>query len=221
MLGYLVRAFIFSWLAIAMMRYLRQLRRLSRGVDVTVENLFKAVSGGIGAMGWCGIILLCLIAVQMTDWLFGFSPITFPQRLLPPRISLPSGPPVQVAFHEAQFTETAGWIRSSMPIQRTMNEPVYLNKEPIIQTEDILEARASVDATGVPALVLTDTGSKKLAAATAKLINKHVAIVIDDEVLSVPIVRTPLSTSLMLTGNLTDDRAREIADSINRNRKED
>lgn len=213
----LVRAFIFGWLTIMALRYLRRLQRLQDGRDVQLEPLIKAISQGIEANGWCCLVMLVSILAFFIDIANGLPSI--PLGFRPSRIELPDAEAnaVKIEFHEARFTETNGWIESSFTMKKSVREPVFLNRDPILVTEDILAAKPTIDEQGSPSLMLrfTDEGSRKLAAATAHLIDKPVAIVIDDVVLTVPIVRSPLSGSILLTGDWTEKRVQEIADSIN------
>ena len=57
---------------------------------------------------------------------------------------------------------------------------------------------------------MTSAGAQKLHAATERNIGKRMAILIDGEVVSAPVVREPIAESAVINGNITKAKAERI-----------
>ncbi len=93
-------------------------------------------------------------------------------------------------------------------------EEWFLVKDtPIVTGSQLKDARASVDSRGKPAVnfELTDEGASIFGEATAKLIGKRIAIVLDNKVVSAPVVRSRISKSGQITGDFTPEEAADLA----------
>lgn len=57
-------------------------------------------------------------------------------------------------------------------------------------------------------------GAEKMQAATAKHIGKPMAVLLDGQVIMAPVVRSPISTSAVITGNFTRSEAEKVVNGI-------
>jgi len=90
----------------------------------------------------------------------------------------------------------------------------FLVKEtPIITGSKLKDARATLDQQGNPAVSfeLTSEGAKIFGEATSKLIGKRMAIVLDDKVISAPVVRSRITSAGQITGDFTSQEAADLA----------
>jgi hypothetical protein len=93
---------------------------------------------------------------------------------------------------------------------------VYLHDEVIVTNSDIASARAVQDG---PSQYRVDvefnaSGAEKMRAATENHIGKHMAILLDGQVVATPVLRTPIGASARITGNFTRSQAERIANGI-------
>jgi hypothetical protein len=232
--GHLLRGVVGLWLFVMLLRYLRELGNLKPQPNPDYEPLIRATARGWNAIGWCSIAMVGYAVVAIIASRFG-PPVA--SRFGPP-VASKFGPPgfstsassnaprfklkrqqdaIKIELREADFDPRDGLMESSMIVIEPVRKPVYVGKEPIIGTNDIARATADVDEAGRPALSLklTKQGASKLQIATTALIGHQIAIMIDDKILAVPKLLSPLSKSLMITGDFTGERVKYIADSIN------
>jgi len=96
---------------------------------------------------------------------------------------------------------------------KEIKEYYLVKKIPIVTGADLKDARATVDQAGNPAVnfELTSEGAEKFGEATARLIGKRIAIVLDDKVISAPVVRSRISASGQITGDFTTEEANDLA----------
>lgn len=92
--------------------------------------------------------------------------------------------------------------------------PILLKKETLLTGDYLSEARVQFDqATGQPyvAIKFNAKGSKIFAQVTEENINKRLAIVLDNEVYSAPVIRSKIVGSGIIEGNFTDETAKSLA----------
>ncbi len=96
---------------------------------------------------------------------------------------------------------------------KKVKEYYLVKKTPIVTGAELKDARATVDQAGNPAVnfELTSEGAEKFGEATAKLIGKRIAIVLDRKVISAPVVRSRISASGQITGDFTTEEANDLA----------
>ena len=84
---------------------------------------------------------------------------------------------------------------------------------PIITGDDLKDAQVRLDQSGKPAVdfELKSSSADKFGEATARLINKRMAIVLDNKVISAPVVRSRISNAGQITGNFTSEEASDLA----------
>lgn len=93
------------------------------------------------------------------------------------------------------------------------------SKETNLTGKDLERASVTFDSnTGNPqvSLVFTSSGAEKFAEITKNNLNKRVAIVLDDQVISAPTVNTPiLDGNAVITGGFTSDQAKALSIQLN------
>ena len=92
--------------------------------------------------------------------------------------------------------------------------PILLKKETLLTGEYLNEARVQFDrSTGQPyvAIKFNPTGSRIFAEITEAHINQRLAIVLDNEVYSAPVIRSKIVGEGIIEGNFTDESARGLA----------
>lgn len=146
--------------------------------------------------------LVCIVVVGIQTWPLGDTPLQ--AAAIQFEVRLAEEHPGD-GLHEARV---AGSTRV-----------VYLHPAAIVTNDDIAEShlvegdRAS--RFGV-AVQFTSTGARRMEQATAGHVGKLVAILIDGEVVVAPVLRSPIRTSAVLSGDYTRAEAERIADGIRR-----
>ncbi len=94
---------------------------------------------------------------------------------------------------------------------------VYLHPEVVVTNSDIAAARA-VPGSNTPDysidIEFNASGAEKMREATGNHIGKHLAILLDGQVVMVPVLRTTIAASARITGNFTRAQAERIARGI-------
>jgi preprotein translocase subunit SecD len=96
---------------------------------------------------------------------------------------------------------------------------VYIHQDVIVTNSDI--AQSSVVAGALPsrfsiAVQFNAAGTEKMRQATANHVGKPVAILLDGQVVSAPVLRSAISTSAVISGEYTKANAQRIVDGIDR-----
>ena len=96
---------------------------------------------------------------------------------------------------------------------KQVKEYFLVKDTPIITGAMLKDARTTVDQAGNPAVnfELTDEGAQIFGEATTKLIGKRLAIVLDNKVISAPVIRSRISKNGQITGNFTPEEAADLA----------
>lgn len=120
---------------------------------------------------------------------------------------------VIVEFRAAQLEPDS--TRLSMSSQN-FPEIIYVHNEPVITNLDIDSAAVSrMNQSYSVELFFQGPAKEKLAEFTRQNLNKHIAILVDGELVSAPAVRAPLVDGLaLITGNFTEEEAKRIAQGI-------
>ncbi|WP_457641275.1 protein translocase subunit SecD [Persephonella sp.] len=94
-----------------------------------------------------------------------------------------------------------------------VKEWFLIKDTPIVTGSMLKDARTTIDQSGNPAVnfELTSEGAKIFGEATAKMIGKRLAIVLDNKVISAPVVRSRISSAGQITGNFTPEEAADLA----------
>ena len=95
-------------------------------------------------------------------------------------------------------------------------QKIYVGSEVIANSKSISAAEVVVDGSGKPALSVkfTPQGANKMLRATIKNRNDFLAIVIDGKVRSIPVIRDPISSEAMLTGEFRKEELDLLAKAI-------
>lgn len=88
-----------------------------------------------------------------------------------------------------------------------------LDKTPVITGKDLKTATEGTDSFNNPAVdfELNSEGAKKFGEFTASHIGKQIAIVLDNKVMSAPVVRSRISSNGQITGNFTPEQVKDLA----------
>lgn len=146
--------------------------------------------------------------------------------LTPGRLELleVADPETQRRFMEKNFEiKEEGWV----VLPRPGGEKCVLKSEPIVTSEHVSEARAarSPMRPNPPSwqveFKLNEAGSKRFFEATQRLSTPpegqdrgSIAIVVDGAITSTPIVQSAIRDSGVITGNFTENQARDLAASL-------
>lgn len=99
----------------------------------------------------------------------------------------------------------------------TSDRVVYLHQE-IIVTNDDIEQSSVIQGDGPSrfgvGVQFNAAGTQKMRQATANHVGRPVAILIDGEVVTAPVLRSPISTSAVISGDFTKTEAERIVNGI-------
>lgn len=96
---------------------------------------------------------------------------------------------------------------------KKVKEWFLVKKTPVITGAMLKDARTALDQGGNPAVnfELTSEGAEIFGEATAKMIGKRLAIVLDGKVMSAPVIRSRITSSGQITGKFTTEEANDLA----------
>jgi len=103
-----------------------------------------------------------------------------------------------VEIRAASTSAVSGWQQMSSP----GGEPLWVAPEARLTSADIARAEARTLADGGPAvaLVLSDSGTKKMTELSAAQADKPIALIVDGQVIWAPVVRGAIGKEAVLTG---------------------
>ena len=103
---------------------------------------------------------------------------------------------------------------------RTNQETLYVEKAVLLDRHDLKNTHVVTDTlTKQPeiAFELSAAGQKRFAEVTRQHIGKRLAIIIDGQVCSAPVIRSEITGGKgQISGNFTKEQARELSNKINR-----
>jgi preprotein translocase subunit SecD/SecD/SecF fusion protein len=141
----------------------------------------------------------------------------------PERLKDLVGQTAQLTFHIVQTSMTADQAATATPQPGTIQVPyeadpniVYIvDDTPLMTGEDLVDAQAGFDSRTSEPVVnfrLSASGATKFGDATAKNVGRPFAIVLDEKVISAPVIREPiLGGSGQISGNFTVQTANDLA----------
>lgn len=102
---------------------------------------------------------------------------------------------------------------------QTNRETLYVEKTVLIEPDDLKNTYVVIDTlTKQPeiAFELSAAGQKRFAEVTRQNVGKRLAIIIDGQICSAPVIRSEIPGGKgQISGNFTQKRARELSDKIN------
>ncbi|HLG60051.1 MAG TPA: hypothetical protein VI485_32220 [Vicinamibacterales bacterium] len=104
----------------------------------------------------------------------------------------------------------AGWFG---PVDLFLHQDIIVTNSDIAQSSVVpgaLPSRFSI------AVQFTAAGTEKMRQATANHVGKPVAILLDGQVVSAPVLRSPISTSAVISGEYTKANAEKIVNGMGR-----
>jgi SecD/SecF fusion protein len=108
----------------------------------------------------------------------------------------------------------------SIMTMKDSGEAFYVHNETLLSQSDI-DSAAVILSSGYPLIefVFTPDGKRRLERVTTENVGKRFAMVIDGELVSAPLVQTPIAEGrLVIAGRYTLEEAHQIALGINRSR---
>ena len=114
----------------------------------------------------------------------------------------------------AEETPTLGLRQVRIP---ATGRTIYLHSEPVLTNADIAQARVvEGDGQSGPGIGITfnDGGAAKILRATQGHTGRPVAVLIDGEVVMAPVVKSPMSTAAIITGDFTRREVERIVTGI-------
>ena len=94
---------------------------------------------------------------------------------------------------------------------------IYLHPETVVTNDDILRSTVVANGNGPGvgvAVTFTAAGAAKMQRATASHLNAPLALLVDNEVIAAPTLRSPISASAIVSGNFTKPEAERIAEGM-------
>lgn len=100
------------------------------------------------------------------------------------------------------------------------SETVHVDRNIIISDKDIVEATLIESDYPAVRITLTEEGKKKFSELTKESINKRLAVVLDDHLVSAPVVRAEITGGVLdISGNMTREFAEKVVQTIQKNQK--
>jgi protein-export membrane protein SecD len=122
----------------------------------------------------------------------------------------------KLTFHMVQGEGGVGAVPPSMMDLPDVDSGGLLRveKRPLVAGENLVDAQQSFDQGGLPVVSFKfdSIGARKFGDATAKNVGRRFAIVLDNKIISAPVIRDAiLGGSGIISGNFTVERARDLA----------
>ena len=97
--------------------------------------------------------------------------------------------------------------------QKDKNKFYMIQKKVMVSGEELTDAKAAFDQDGNPAVMftLTTSGGKKFGRITGKNIGRPFAIILDNRVISAPIIQGQIFSNGQITGNFSVQEANDLA----------
>jgi preprotein translocase subunit SecD len=133
-----------------------------------------------------------------------------------PTPASPSPIVVKNGFFEILETNIGGKSRI-LPDPDNPSQNLLLNRVPVVAAQDIQSAMTGFSQDGMPIvdIVLTPKGRTSFATFTAQNIRKKLAIVVNDRILSAPLITSPIDGGrVQITGRFTVEEATRIAVAV-------
>jgi SecDF, P1 head subdomain len=133
---------------------------------------------------------------------------------LVPRMGFEAQAAVRFEIRLAEETPAPGLLEAKVP---GSGRSIYLHPQVVVGNGDIARAEVMPSSNALQFVVgvsFTADGARKMRAATQNHIGKPVAILIDDQVVMAPTVRSLIGDRAEINGNFTRERADQIAKGL-------
>jgi preprotein translocase subunit SecD len=119
-----------------------------------------------------------------------------------------------VEFRAASFSPELGYIEMTV---KGVDQKVHVSEKVLLSNVDIASAEVIfIDAFPKVGLQMTASGKTKLAQITEQNLNKPIAILVDKQLISAPVVQEKMTGgAIMISGLDSVMEAKRIADDIN------
>jgi preprotein translocase subunit SecD len=174
-------------------------RRTARRAIVDAPHAVDPASRRAIVMASIGALALITIAIIGTHWA---------------RTAVDVVAAVRFEVRLAEETPTLGLREAAVP---ETGRRIYLHREVVVTNSDI--SNAEVVQGGIPStfsvtVTFNTQGAAKMRRATERHVGRPLAILVDGAVVLVPVIRSPVSGSAVITGNYTKAEAERIAAGI-------
>jgi SecDF, P1 head subdomain len=176
----------------------RERVRLTILRSAAVDQSTKPVRARIELVAAVAVLVIGVMTLGYQIWRHGTTPVMAAVRF---EVRLAEDQPV------------SGLIVARLP---DSGRVIYLHPEIVVSNDDIAQSWVSQDGPdrfGV-AVQLLPSGADRMRQATATHVGRPVAILIDGRIVMVPVVRSPIGDSAMITGSFTRAEAERIADGM-------
>ncbi len=93
---------------------------------------------------------------------------------------------------------------------------IVVRNQAAVKGSDVSNAYAAFDVEGWKVhLALNSAGAKRMHAATVGNVGKQLAIKVDNEIISAPVIQQALSDNIQISGSFSESEARELASALN------
>ncbi|WP_119301297.1 protein translocase subunit SecD [Dongia deserti] len=122
----------------------------------------------------------------------------------------------KLTFHMVQGPGGAGAVPPTMMDlpEADTGQLLRIEKRPLVEGENLVDAQQSFDQGGLPVVSFKfdSLGARKFGDATSKNVGRRFAIVLDDKIISAPVIRDAiLGGSGIISGSFTVESARDLA----------
>lgn len=187
-------------------RYLDQLRR-----DI-LDQAIEVFRNRIDSLGVAQPVVTKIGGERVLIELPGFLDIERAKRIVGSTASLELKLVVDSSFSKEELKKKLTKDTEILP-SREGNEWFLVDKVPVVSGSDLKTAYISKDEFNRPAVgfELKGEASSKFAEVTSKNIGRKLAIVLEDKVVSAPVIRSRISDRGQITGNFTPEEVRDLA----------
>ncbi len=177
-----------------------------------LEQTIEIIRSRIDTLGVAQPVVTKIGKERILVELPGFLDIDRAKRIIGSTASLELKLVIDSSFSKEELEKKLSKDTEILP-SREGGEWFLLDKVPIVSGSDLKTAYMSKDEFGRPAVgfELKSESADKFADFTSKNIGKRLAIVLEDKVVSAPVIQSRISDRGQITGNFTSDEVRDLA----------
>lgn len=216
-LGHALRTVAGTWVGIALWGHFRG----TKLPQAPTNDDFLRVAESLKSV-WKSMAVSIVILATYSVWLTMVPVRTMSEEFERHSQTFPvsRSPDAQIEFRLAEESDREGLTKASA---ENSGDVVYLYPEPALTNSDIARADVTVDEDGYSAVTISiaPEAQFRMRRLTSKNRGKRLAILIDQKLLTAPIIQWEIGESAMITGRFTPEEAQRIADSLNNGRLEE